>query len=70
MALLTPHTKGVASLGHGEFEYMMMRRINGTDDQGPWPLNDTTPLHAPMGIMLAAASGVPRPSAEPAPAMS
>ena len=39
MSILTQHTMGVASLGNGEIEYMMARNIvNGTDDQGPWPL--------------------------------
>jgi hypothetical protein len=56
LTLLTGHTKGVASLRKGELEYMLVRRINGTDDQGPWPLNETTPLsgkpHRPHPLVL------------------
>jgi hypothetical protein len=56
LTLLTGHTKGVASLRKGELEYMLIRRINGTDDQGPWPLNETTPLsgkpHRPHPLVL------------------
>lgn len=39
LSVLTQHTMGVASLQEGAIEYMMARNIvNGTDDQGPWPL--------------------------------
>ncbi len=39
LSVLTQHTMGVASLQDGQLEYMMERNIvNGTDDQGPWPL--------------------------------
>jgi len=54
LTVLSGHTKGVASLAAGELEYMLARRINGTDDQGPWPLNETTPLVIPMGLMMGA----------------
>lgn len=33
LTVLTAHTKGLASLAEGQIEYMLMRRINGTDDQ-------------------------------------
>lgn len=52
LTFLNRHTKGVASLRKGEFEYMMIRRINGTDDQGPWPLNETTPLSFTVGLLV------------------
>eukprot|EP00750_Incisomonas_marina_P012510 INCI16918.2.p1 GENE.INCI16918.2~~INCI16918.2.p1 ORF type:complete len:274 (+),score=36.82 INCI16918.2:3-824(+) len=39
LSVITQHTMGVASLQEGAIEYMMARNIvNGTDDQGPWPL--------------------------------
>eukprot|EP00040_Diaphanoeca_grandis_P017598 m.92092 g.92092 ORF g.92092 m.92092 type:complete len:471 (-) comp26522_c2_seq2:2319-3731(-) len=50
--LLSSHTKGVASLSNGCLEYMLVRRINGSDDQGPWPLNETTPLSITMGLTI------------------
>ena len=55
LTLLSPHTKGLASLADGTLEYMLLRRLSGTDDQGPWPLNETTPLDAPIGLRLDAA---------------
>lgn len=55
LSVLSFHTKGVASLAPGQIEYMLGRRINGTDDQGPWPLNETTPAVIPMGLMLGVA---------------
>jgi hypothetical protein len=44
LSVLTSHTMGVAALGPGQLEYMMLRFLNSTDDQGPWPLNDQGPL--------------------------
>lgn len=44
VSVLTSHTMGVAALGAGELEYMMLRHLNTSDDQGPWPLNDVGPL--------------------------
>lgn len=42
--MLTTHTLGVAALGNGQLEYMMLRHLNTSDDQGPWPLNDDGPM--------------------------
>ena len=55
LAVLSRHTKGVASLSEGDIEYMLARRINGTDDQGPWPLNETVPLDITMGLLACTA---------------
>ena len=49
---------GVATLAAGSLEYMMMRRLTGTDNQGPWPLNETTPLVIKTAILAGAASTV------------
>jgi|TARA_B110000091_G_C13808420_1_gene473685 hypothetical protein len=44
-SVLARRTMGVASLKKGELEYMLMRRISaGSDNQGPWPLDDKEPL--------------------------
>jgi hypothetical protein len=58
LTFLNRHTKGIASLRRGQFEYMMVRRINGTDDQGPWPLNETTPLSLTVGLLVGATATV------------
>ena len=45
LSLLTRRTMGVASLGQGELEYMLMRRVTAaSDNQGPWPLDDLEPM--------------------------
>ena len=44
VAVLTDHTMGVAGLGAGQLEYMMLRNVNATDDQGPWPLLEKGPF--------------------------
>lgn len=50
---------GVASLAKDTVEYMMVRRItNGTDDQGPWPLNETTPITVHTALLAGAARTV------------
>jgi hypothetical protein len=47
LALLTRRTMGVASLGAGQIEYMLMRRMaDASDNQGPWPLDDAEPMVA------------------------
>jgi hypothetical protein len=44
---------GVAALGPGELEYMTMRRItSGSDNQGPWPLDDKLPMEDQVRLML------------------
>jgi hypothetical protein len=58
LAVLSRHTMGVATLAAGSLEYMMMRRLTGTDNQGPWPLNETTPLVIKTAILAGAASTV------------
>ena len=45
LAVLTRRTMGVASLNVGDLEYMLQRRITAaSDNQGPWPLDDQTPM--------------------------
>ena len=45
LSVLVRRTMGVASLSLGEMEYMLMRRIStGSDNQGPWPLDDKDPM--------------------------
>jgi hypothetical protein len=45
LSLMVRRTMGVASLSLGEMEYMLMRRITtASDNQGPWPLDDTDPM--------------------------
>ena len=56
--MLSRHTMGVAALAEGNLEYMMMRRLTGTDNQGPWPLNETTPLVIKTLIQAGAANTV------------
>lgn len=59
LAVLTRRTMGVASLGEGELEYMWMRRITGgSDNQGPWPLNDKHPSEDQIRLMLGRAADV------------
>jgi hypothetical protein len=41
---------GVAALGDGQIEYMMLRFLNSTDDQGPWPLNDQGPVQVRLQL--------------------
>lgn len=48
----------VASLSPGNLEYMMMRRISGTDNQGPFPLNETTPITVDVALLAGAGSTV------------
>eukprot|EP00048_Salpingoeca_helianthica_P016244 m.231252 g.231252 ORF g.231252 m.231252 type:complete len:935 (-) comp18297_c0_seq1:121-2925(-) len=51
LAVLTGHTMGVAALGDGQLEYMMLRNINSTDDQGPWPLLEQGPFRAETWLL-------------------
>jgi hypothetical protein len=45
LTVMTRRTMGVASLSLGAVEYMLMRRFTfASDDQGPWPLDDKTPM--------------------------
>lgn len=60
LAVLSRHTMGVAALSAGELEYMMMRRISGTDNQGPWPLNETTPITVHTALLAGASKTVDR----------
>jgi hypothetical protein len=39
---------------------MMMRRISGTDNQGPWPLNETTPVTVAVALLAGAGPTVDR----------
>jgi hypothetical protein len=39
---------------------MMMRRISGTDNQGPWPLNETTPVTVALALLAGAGPTVDR----------
>ena len=44
---------GVAALADGELEYMLMRRIvTGSDNQGPWPLDDKLPMEDHVQLVL------------------
>jgi hypothetical protein len=60
LAVLSRHTMGIASLSPGSLEYMMMRRISGTDNQGPWPLNETTPITVHTALLAGADATVSR----------
>ena len=40
--MFTARTYGIANLFPGEMELMIHRRLNTSDSQGPWPLNDNT----------------------------
>ena len=60
LSVLTRHTMGVAVLAPSELEYMMMRRISGTDDQGPWPLNETTPITVHTALLAGRGATVER----------
>ena len=54
LSVLTRRTMGVASLFDGAVEYMTMRRISTqSDNQGPWPLDDSLPMHDLVRILLA-----------------
>eukprot|EP00039_Didymoeca_costata_P024844 m.11690 g.11690 ORF g.11690 m.11690 type:complete len:1093 (+) comp4504_c0_seq1:95-3373(+) len=53
LTIITSRTMGVASLHAGEVEYMLQRRIiSGSDNQGPWPLDDQEPRDDIVRIML------------------
>ena len=39
-SVLVGHSTGVASLADGKLELILQRRVNTTDNQGPWPMND------------------------------
>lgn len=54
LSVLTRHTVGVASLADGQLEYMMMRNLNSSDNQGPWPLRQEGDLEVAMRLLLAA----------------
>ena len=58
LSVLTRHTMGVAVLAESQLEYMMLRRISGTDDQGPWPLNETTPITVHTALLAGSANTV------------
>ena len=40
LSVLVAHSTGVASLEDGKLEFILQRRVNTTDNQGPWPMND------------------------------
>ena len=40
VAILVPHATGAASLSEGKLELVLQRRLNTTDNQGPWPMDD------------------------------
>lgn len=50
--VLSRQSMGVISQVDGELEVMLHRRTNSTDSQGPWPLNDTSVLEAPLWLMV------------------
>ena len=53
LTLLARRTMGVAALADGELEYMLMRRIvTGSDNQGPWPLDDKLPMEDHVQLVL------------------
>lgn len=51
LTTITPHTTGVASLSNGQMEVMLLRRLNSSDSQGPWPLNDDGHLVASLWLV-------------------
>ena len=60
LAVLSRHTMGVAALGADQLEIMMLRRINGTDDQGPWPLDERTPITVHTALLAGSGATVDR----------
>jgi|LauGreDrversion4_2_1035121.scaffolds.fasta_scaffold200439_2 hypothetical protein len=49
---------GVASLSPGQIEVMFLRHLadNSTDDQGPWPLQESTPFSMTTSVFLSSNS--------------
>jgi hypothetical protein len=55
LALLTTHTMGAAALAQGQIEHMLIRRLNTTDNQGPAPLNELTPINVTTQLLFGSA---------------
>jgi hypothetical protein len=58
LAVLTTHTMGVASLKSGQIEYMLSRRLNTTDNQGPAPLDETEPINVTVALLFGTSTSV------------
>jgi len=59
VSVLTRRTMGVASLGDGEVEYMLARRlIDGNDNQGPYPLNEEDDIRDTVWVQVGTTSSV------------
>lgn len=43
---------GIASLAPGTTEVMIHRRMNTSDSQGPWPLNDNTTVAETLWLLV------------------
>ena len=53
LSVLSRRTVAVASLGDGEIEYMLARRlIDSTDSQGPWPLDEQDDIRDTMWLAV------------------
>ena len=54
LSVLVTHTMGVASLAAGELEVMFLRHLtdNSTDDQGPWPLQESVPFSVTTSVFI------------------
>mmetsp|Transcript_34703 Transcript_34703/g.75011 ORF Transcript_34703/g.75011 Transcript_34703/m.75011 type:complete len:521 (-) Transcript_34703:614-2176(-) len=51
LSVLTRRTMAVSSAGHRGVEYMMQRRLNSSDDQGPWPLDDKDEIDTTVWLL-------------------
>jgi hypothetical protein len=47
---------GVASLATGQIEHMLIRRLVTSDNQGPAPLNEITPINVTVALFLSTAA--------------
>ena len=56
LALMTTHTMGCASLAAGQIEHMLIRRLVTSDNQGPAPLNEVTPINVTVALFLSTAA--------------
>lgn len=60
LTLLTRQTVGVMSGRAGQLEAMLHRRLNSSDHQGPWPLDDRVPVRIVMYVLANTTEGSER----------